>query len=479
MSLFSISIPGEVMQQMRSYLWTAALLAASAPFVVILCVILWRTPFPVSEAVSIFEDVANRAPTDVWVPETSYYRPLFYLTVATIWHNAASLDTKLALIRLVHIVPVIILVVGLIWHVRPRSFLDAAAAAVAVAVLVGSPGFLDNLELPLSYTIVGMPLVLIAWILLNREPRIWHAPVIVVVTLIAIGFKEQGLVIVPLAVAAWWTRAPGATRGLAALLAIIAIAYAVFRLSWSGSWPLFEQAVGFGFTEMDPPEAVARFGAFPYGIYAYSGASTIGNVLFAEPGRGVFRIVRAWSGGQLQAWQLIHIASSVGLTSVIAWWGIRSLKSARQQEWSLESRLFVVLGVVLLACGVLSFNYSRARLGGMAVPFYAMAAFFAVRAAASRALEAPRARFVIAGIALTLLAAGWHTRAVATIEYARATALRNHMEWLITLPERRTEFADRPVYLQIMKSMIDQGTDPAGPRPIPYPQWVALTIGQP
>jgi hypothetical protein len=27
--------------------------------------------------------------------------------------------------------------------------------------------------------------------------------------------------------------------------------------------------------------------------------------------------------------------------------------------------------------------------------------------------------------------------------------------------------------------MIDQGTDPAAPRPTRYPAWVALTIGQP
>ena len=35
--------------------------------------------------------------------------------------------------------------------------------------------------------------------------------------------------------------------------------------------------------------------------------------------------------------------------------------------------------VALAACGALSFDYSRDRLGGMAVPFYALAAYFALR----------------------------------------------------------------------------------------------------
>ena len=225
--------------------------------------------------------------------------------------------------------PVVVVIIGFIWHLRPRTLLNAAAASVAVAVVIGSPGFRDNLELPLSYTIVGMPLALIAWMLMNGQPRAWHAPLIVGLTLIAIGFKEQGLVLVPVAVVCWWTRAPGATRGLAATLAALAVAYVLFRLQWRSDWPIFEQAVGLGFRELEVPEATERFGAFPYWIYAYNAAGTIANALFAEPGRGVFRIVQAWSEGRAQAWQFVHVGSSIGLTGAIAWSG--SVASGRTQ----------------------------------------------------------------------------------------------------------------------------------------------------
>jgi hypothetical protein len=461
-----------------SHMWTAAVFMVAAPFLVILCLILWDTPYPLTEAVAIFENVANRA-SNPWIPDTAYYRPLFYVTASAIWHAPGSLDARLAALRLVQIVPVIVLIVGLIWHVRPRTFLDAAAASVAVAVVMGSPGFRDNLELPLSYTTVAMPLALIAWVLMNRPLRPWHAPVIVAMTLIAIGFKEQGLALVLLVAACWWTRAPGATRGLAVTVAAIAVVYVIVRLFWHGDGPIFEQAIGLGFREIDVPEATARFGASPLWIYAYNGASTIANALFGEPARGVFRIVHAWSEGRTQAWQFAHVGSSVGLTAVIAWWGLRSLRNTRTHAWSVESRALVAWAVVLLACGLLSFNYSRERLAGMAVVFHGIAAFFALRAAASRALDASRMRFAVAGFALLVLAAAWHTRALATIEYARATAWRNHMEWLVMLPDRRIEFAERPTYLRIMHEMIEQGTDPEAPRPIRYPEWVALTIGQP
>jgi len=462
----------------RPRFWTAVVLALATPFTAILCLTLWRTPFPLTEAVAILENTTNTA-TNVWVPDTSYYRPLFYVMVSTIWHGAASVDTRLAALRLVQIVPVVVLIVGFIQHLRPRTFLDAAAASVAVAVVVGSPGFRDNLELPLSYTIVGMPLALIAWVLLNREPRRWHAPVIVALTLIAIGFKEQGLVLVPLVAVCWWTRAPGATRGLALTLAAIAVAYVLVRLQWRGEWPIFEQAIGLGFREIEVPEATARFGTFPYWIYAYNAMSTIANALVAEPGRGVFRIVQGWSQGQFQAWQFAHVGSSLALTALIGWWGWRSLHRVRTDGWSIEARAFVAWAVVLLACGVLSFNYSRERLAGMAVVFYGIAAFYALRATVAPVLTASRLQFAVAGIGFVVLAATWQTRALATVEYARATALRNRMEWLLMLPDRRIEFAERPAYLQIMDSMIEQGTDPAGPRPIRYPEWVALTIGQP
>ena len=180
----------------------------------------------------------------------------------------------------------------------------------------------------------------------------------------------------------------------------------------------------------------------------------------------------------MEPWQIIHISSSVALTSVIAWWGIRSLREHNGGQWSPESRLFVALVLAVLAAGALSFNYSRDRLGGVAVVFYAIATFFAVRAAAARMVDAPRVTFVMAAVGLALLAATWQTRAVATVEWARHRSWENQKEWFYTLPVRRITVAHRTVYVRIMESMVDQGTDPTAPRDTRFPDWVSSMIGE-
>ena len=251
------------------------------------------------------------------------------------------------------------------------------------------------------------------------------------------------------------------------------------RLSGGASWELFQQDVGLGFGEIDKATASARFAAFPYWMYAYNSASTLWNMLFAEPTRGTFRIVRAIVNGEPEMWQALHVISSAGTTGLITWWGVRSLKSQAGGPWSLQSRLFVALIAALLGCAALSFNYSRDRLGGMAVVFYAMATFFAVREAASRMFAATRMRLVMAGLGLAILATAWQTRTVATLEYARVHSWGNQEEWFVRLPTRRLDFAHRPVYLEIMESMIEQGTDPSAPHPTRYPDWVLRTTGRP
>jgi len=314
---------------------------------------------------------------------------------------------------------------------------------------------------------------------LNRQRRTWHTPLVVACTLVAIGFKEQGLVLVPLVIAGWWTGARGASRGMAFTVAVIGLAYVALRLSGGASWEPFQQAVGLGFTELEEGAAAARFGAFPYWMYAYNGASTVANILFAEPTRGTFRIVHALVEGEPELWQILQLGSSVAMTIVIAWWGIDSVKGTSGGQWSADGRLFVALIVVVLASGALSFNYSRDRLGGMAVVFYAIAAFFAVREALTRILPASRARFAVAGLGLMLLAAAWQTRSVATLEYARVHAQWNHEEWFLELPVRRIERADRTVHIDIMESMVDQGRERGAPRGTRFPDWVFRAVGHP
>ena len=460
-------------------LWGVATVAISLPVLIALCWMLWSAPYSVNESVATFDAVSRLPVASFLVPSSSYYRPLFFMTMSVLWHNTASLDGMLTAVRFVHIVPVTILVLLFIWHVRPRAPVDAAAAIVAVTVLVGSPGFIDNLELPLSYTIVGMAAALLVWMLLERNYRTWHGPAIVALTLVAIGFKEQGLVLVPLVIAAWWAGAPGVGRATVATVAGIGVAYVVFRLSLHDPvLPLFEQDIGLGFGNLSASEAEARFGSFPLWIYAYSAASTISNVLFAEPTSGVFRILRALSEGRPLPWHFVHLFSSLWLTALIVWWGGGTLPRAVNRKWSPETRLFIVTVVVVVACGSLSFNYSRDRLGGVAVVFYALAAYAAMRAAANRAAHAHRAIAAVTTLVLLLIAGAWQFRAIYAIEFGRDRAVTVQRDWMTELHLRRIEFANQPEYLRIMQEMTEQGTDPTANQYTPYPPWVVRMLGE-
>src|SRR5262245_39147556 len=280
-------------QAEHSSWWIGALIATSGLLLFFLAQSLWHTPFALSETVALLEDVERKPISGFFDIDHSYVRPLFYLTLSAVWHNARSVGEALAIFKALHIAVVIGLVLIFIRQLRLRAPVDAAAAMVAVAVLMGHNGFRENLEnLPLNQMMVVMLVTLLVWSVLERDRRAWHGPVIVGLTVIAIGFKEQGLLIAPIVLAAWWMGAPGVSGRIAAATAVVAIVYLLVRLTGAGSWELFPQKVGFGFATLLPEEAAERFGPFPLTVYAYSIVSTVAAVLFSEPSRGVFSVVQ-------------------------------------------------------------------------------------------------------------------------------------------------------------------------------------------
>ena len=456
--------------------WTVAVLAALTPLLALLAWTFWRMPYPINEAVAIFEDVARKSPQQFLIADTTYYRPLYHLSVMDIWMHGGSLGARLAWIKVLHFAPMLALPLLFVWHLRPRDLRTAVAAIVAAAVLIGSPGYRDNLEIPLAYTAVGMLLAMVVWMQLELPAAPWRTWLIILLTVIAVGFKEQGLVIVPVIVVAWWMGARGATPRLVGGVFALTLAYLAYRFHYRSHWGAFQQSMGLGFSIIEAREAVARFGAFPYGMYAYNSVSTMLNVLFEEPTAGLYFITRNLRFGGIQAWEIINLGSSALLTGIIAWAGWRVLSGRARAISPIEARAYVAMLIALLASGALSFQYSRDRLGGMAAVFYALAAYFAFLQ-----LETWRGvgRGVLRGIATLALAAiavGWVVRAYGTVEWVKRTSEMNHQGWLSQLGPRRQRFADRTVYLQIMESMVPQGIDPSAPRPMKRPYWLATAF---
>ena len=481
----------EIQSRHQGRFWTTAALITAAPLLLSLCWAMWTAPYPISETVGLMElagvmpdphpaasDGIDPVLGNIFSPTArSWYRPFFHLTWYVLWQATGSLSATLLLFRVLEVASVASLILLLLWWLRPRSFIDYAAATFAVAVLLGTPGLRENLEIPMLMTLVAMPMVMIVWMLLERSPhRAWHSAVIVILTMIAIGYKEQGLVLFPVIVAAWWTRAPGASRVATATTAVLVLAYLVFRFSTRGAWQPFEQDVGLGFGGLSAGDASTRFGSFPYWMYLYNAASTVGNILLSEPSSGVFRIVRDIRDAKLARWEINELASSAVLTALVIWWAVRTWRRQAATPWSVETRLVVVTMCAIAASGALGFNYSRDRMGGMAVVFLAIAAYFAVRAAGERiALQTSPVRTTAAALCLMLLAGAWQIRAMGTIDSVRLRAVKVHRNWIAGLQQRRVDYAGHTQYLRILNGMAQQGFEPVAASL--YPDWAQPILG--
>jgi hypothetical protein len=239
--------------------------------------------------------------------------------------------------------------------------------------------------------------------------------------------------------------------------------------------------MGLGFRSVEPREALARFGGFPYGMYAYNALATILNILIAEPTSGLFFIARDAAYNQVEPWELVHAISSITLTGTIIWWSVRVIPGVGRGGWTPESRVALVCWVTVLSCGVLSIKYSRDRLGGMAVMFYALAAYEALRFLGARALDAAGGvsarRFGLTASVLVVLALTWHVRAIGTLEWTRRQSELNTIGWLTQMPQRRVKFADRPVYIGIMNHMMSQGIAADASRQTNYPKFLLRLLG--
>jgi hypothetical protein len=123
-------------------------------------------------------------------------------------------------------------------------------------------------------------------------------------------------------------------------------------------------------------------------------------------------------------------------------------------------RLVVAVFFAIAASGALGFNYSRDRLGGMAVVFYALASYYALRTAAWRFAETRPPQLVAVGVALMLLSAGWQLRAIGTVDSVRARAANSSREWICKRASTRAAHASQPVYLRIFDALEAQGIGP-------------------
>jgi hypothetical protein len=223
-----------------------------------------------------------------------------------------------------HALAGVILIALFVWVCRARSWTDVAALAAALAVLTGMHTFvgLFRESFPVNHYLI-VAVSALATFALAQSRGGWLADLAAIVLLgsAALTF-ESGLLVWPVAVAAY----AGGLRGISGrgivLMTAVVVLYAGLRVGYLGKQGagVGERGTGFGSGALTQEEQIERFGNRPLVLYAYNATMTAASVLLSQPQIGRFTVVSAWNNGSLPPVFIVQIASSLLTTALIAWY---------------------------------------------------------------------------------------------------------------------------------------------------------------
>ena len=313
--------------------------------------------------------------------QPSYLRPFLWMQLKAV-HDLSG-GHYYAWFRGVHVLQAIVLV-GLFLHLAaPRSWRDAAAVPLGLAVLVGHHAFTGtvNEAFPINTYMTVLLCCLAAAALALGKPRPANSALAVALFAYAALSVESGLLVFVVFAAAAVTGARGVPRaGLVALVAALAGYFALrFVVLDVGTPSLSERSSGFGFSVLDPPELARRFSDRRLGFYAYNVVASGLSVLFGEPRGGVFRLTDGFRLGAPYPSLLVTAAASTAATVLIAAFAWRRLPAWRAWQFTREDRLVLLFLALLPANAAISFPYTKDVIMSPTAAFMALAACVAAR----------------------------------------------------------------------------------------------------
>jgi hypothetical protein len=245
---------------------------------------------------------------------------------------------------------------------------------------------------------------------------------------------ESGLLVWVVVVAARSVGFHGVSRRGVLIVTMLLVAYFVVRFPFLGvgAPTLAERSSGFGFGRLEPDELVRRFGAWPYGFYAYNVLSSFVSVLASEPRGGTWTALGDLRAARLVPGTIINVVSSVMTTAALGWFFYRRFPTWRTAGLDDRDRICVVCVVVLAANAAMSYGYTKDEIMSPAGVFYALAAFVAIRELGSWIAERPRSRWknTAYAVALATAASGWAIRAAGLPYQMQIMAFNVRNEWV-------------------------------------------------
>jgi hypothetical protein len=362
----------------------------------------------------------------------AFLRPFLWAELKLVYELADGNYTPW--FRWTHAAQVGILAVLFVALVRPRSWRDVACVPLGLAVLFGMHTFTGTVQEAFPVNTFQTLLILsFAAALVAFARYHWINDVVAAILFVVAALTvETGLLVWVILIGAALVGARGVSRpGLAVLTVLLGgYFYARFAVLQVGSPDLLERSSGFGFSVLDPPQLVERFGANPLPFYVYNVVSSLLSVLFSEPAAGVFRTTQAAIGGHLPAPLVVNLVASVGVLALLIWFVRVRHVDWRARRFEHGDRLVLLFGMVLVANAVISYPYTKETNMAPAGAFLALAAYASARhLLATVPAHIPRAAAVALVAATVAVSSGWSLRTLRMFTVLRHAAVVERLDW--------------------------------------------------
>jgi hypothetical protein len=364
--------------------------------------------------------------------QDGFLRPLIWASFKIVYDVSGGNYTPW--FRWTHALQVLILAVMVVALLRPRTWRDVACLPFAFAVLFGMHTFTGTVQEAFPVNIYLTVLILSLGAALVALARYhWVNDLVAVVLFVAAVLSlETGLLLWVIFIGATLLGARGVSRPALAVLTVLlgAYFYARFGLLDNGAPDLGERSSGFGFSVLEPPELVSRFGENPLPFYLYNIAGSFLSVLFSEPTSGVFRATQAVIARNVRPVLVVNAVASLGLATLLMrfmWHRRRDWLSRRFEH---DDRVVALFWLILAGNAAISYPYSKDSNLATAGAFLAPAAFVAIRHlwATTRQGMAGR-RIVLVAVALLAVSSAWSLRTLGLFTVLRRAAVVERLDW--------------------------------------------------
>ena len=441
-------------------------------------------PIQVSDSLEVIQRVipmpsATAAFVDGLYNSPTMLRPLKEVRTRLLVQAGEALGGRYHLVfRGYHALAGAVLIALFVWVCRARSWTDVAALAAGLVVLTGMHTFVGLFReaFPVNhYLIVAVSTLATFALAQSRGGWLVDLGAIVLLTSATLSF-ESGLLVWPVAVAAYAAGLRGISKRAVAVMTALVVVYAVLRVGYLGKHGtgIGERGTGFGASALTESEQVARFGDRPSLLYGYNVTTAATSVLLSQPQVGRFTVATAWQNGSLPPVFLVQIGSSILMSVLIAWYLLtRGPEGARR--WREPAPLIFLATLVVSA--LMSYAYAKDEIMSTAGVFYAVVAYSTIRGLL--ALRPPTPISLLLIVVVLALSSAWAVRSAGLHLRLRHGAFEARAEWAFILsPMAKGNWPKDPHTLEVVTRMRQEALLQATITPAMLPRWTEQWWGE-